>query len=221
MRILLLIFILFATSPAWAQDSYSSLTQPGAGVTAFTSPNIAMPNGGNIGHLIYQSRPGGGSTVISGTSATTVFSATGDGSLTVPSASMFLGARFRVMGGGIGQTGGLNVSTVAGCLKLGSVSLICNTTAALPASLAAIPFRFEVVCTVKSIGASGTMSCRGGLFYATGLSSASVFATDLTSTSAVTIDTTVSQTWDATVQLSSGIGSPSLTVYDACIIQEN
>lgn len=211
-----LILGLFA-STASAQDTYSSLSGPNA-VTSFTSPNISMPNGANIAHTIYQSRV---NTTISGTTAATVFSATGDGSLTILPAAMFVGARFHLVFGGRGQTGVANVSTVTGCLKLSAVSLVCGTTLALPVSLAAIPFSADVVCTVLSTGVSGTMSCKGALGYATGLSSSSPLMTDLTTTSPITINTTVNQTWDATAQLSSAIGAPSLTVYDAYIIQEN
>lgn len=187
-------------------------------ITAFTSPNIQMPNGAYIAHTIYQAR---GSVTTSSTSAATVFNATGDGSLTVSPAAMFVGARFHAYFGGRGQTGAASVSTVTGCLKLGSVSLICGTTLALPASASAIPFGADVICTVRSTGATGTMSCKGEMRYAAGLSSAAPLTTDLTTTSLVTIDTTASRAWDATIQLSSTIGSPSLTVYDAYIIQEN
>lgn len=188
------------------------------GMTSFVSPNIAMPNGANIAHTIYQGR---GSLSLSGTSEQSCFVGTGDGNQTLQPAAMFLGARFRISCAGIGLTGALNVSTVTVKVKFGSTVISTGVTAALPASLAAIPFRGDVVCVIRSTGASGTASCTGGLTYATGLSSSAPLLTDLTATSPVTIDTTATQKLDATVTLSSAIGSPSLAVYDAYIIQEN
>lgn len=187
-------------------------------MTAFTSANIAMPNGANIAHTIYQAR---NAVTISGTSATTVFSGTGDGNLTIQPVAMFVGARFHLVIAGRGQTGALNVAAITACVKLGAVSLICGTTAALPVSTAAIPFSADVVCTVRSTGASGTMSCVGAMGYVVGLSSGSALWTDLSTTSVVTIDTTAARAWDVTAQLSSAVGSPSLTVYDAFNMQEN
>ena len=134
---------------------------------------------------------------------------------------MFVGARFHIYIGGRGQTGALNVSTVAACIKLGGVSLVCGTTLGLPASLSAFPFWDDLICTVRSVGVSGTIACRGSLLLSPGLSSSTPLTTDLTTTSVVTINTTIPEAWDATAQLSSTVGSPSLTVYDAFIIQEN
>lgn len=202
--------------PAYSDTNAVAAAQ--AGMTSFTNPNIAMPNGANIAHTIYQAR---GTVTVSGTSAATVFNATGDGSLTIQPAAMFVGARFRFHYAGIGQTGALNVATVAACQKLAAVSLACATTAALPASLAAVPFYSDMVCTVLTTGASGTMSCIGEIVYTVGLSSSAPLVTTLGGAAPVTIDTTAARTWNATVQLSSAIGSPSLTVYDAYIMQEN
>ena len=213
-------FLMAQPTVSKAQDSYSSILGPND-LDHLTNANIAMPNGANLAHTIYQSRPAGGSVTVSGSSVQSVFSATGDGSLTIQPVAMFVGARFHAVFGGRGQTGTLNVSTVTGCLKLGSVSLVCGTTLALPASLSAVPFAADVICTVRSVGVSGTMSCKGEMRYATGLSSSSPLMTDLTTTSVATINTTTAQTWDATIQLSSTVGSPSLTIYDAYIIQEN
>lgn len=189
-----------------------------AGMTSFANPNLAMPNGANIAHTIYQGR---GALTLSGTSEQSCFVGTGDGNQTLQPAAMFLGARFRVTCVGIGQTGALNVATVTAKVKFGSTVISSGVTAALPASLSSIPFRGDVVCVIRSVGSSGTAVCTGGLAYATGLSSSAPLLTDLTATSAVTINTTVTQKLDATITMSSAVGSPSLAVYDAYILQEN
>lgn len=214
----------FLAAPAAAQVSnppdLSSYTGS-LSATAFSSPNISMPNGANLAHTIFQGRPVGGFLSISGTTEQTVFSSTGDGNLTIQPAAMFVGARFHLHDRGRATTGLANVSTITSRLKIGSVTLVTGTTLGLPASLGNIPFWSDIDCKVLSVGVSGLMLCYGALHYGTGISSGPVLMSDMSNSAAITINTTVAQTWDATVQLSSVIGTPSIVVYDAFIIQEN
>lgn len=224
MRALFGLILTVLASPVCAQVSGSdysdaqAVAAAQAGLSTFGNPNLAMPNGANIAHTIYQAR---GAVTISGTSEATCFNATGDGNQTVQPVAMFVGARFHIYCSGRGQTGLANISTVTAKVKFGSTVIVSGVTLALPASTSAIPFWSDVVCTILSTGSSGTMTCGGGIQYAPGLSSATPFTTDMTSTSAVTLNTTIAQKIDATATLSNTIGSPSLTVYDAYIIQEN
>ena len=190
-------------------------------ITSFSSANIAMPNGANLAHTIYQARPAGGFLTIAGTGEQSVFATTGDGNLTVQPIAMFVGARFHLHDRGRATTGTLNVSGITARLKLGGVTLVSGSTIGLPVSLTNIPFWSDIDCKVLSTGVTGSILCYGALHYAAGTSSSALVLTDMSSAIPVTINTTIAQTWEATVQLSSLIGAPSVVIYDAFIIQEN
>lgn len=197
----------------------SATTAAQAGITSFSSPNLQMPNGGYLSHTIFSATA---TQTINTASETSCFSATGVGSQSVPLAAFKIGSKFHIQCGGAYTTGVASVATVLMKVKFGSTVIASFTTPALPTSASALGFKLDETCTVRTTGASGTVVCTGALTYASAAIGGAPVWNPIVSAGAVTVDLSGTTTlMDATNTLSSIVSSPSASVYEASIVQEN
>ena len=110
---------------------------------------------------------------------------------------MKVGKKFTITGFGVYSTPIANTSTVTIKIKYGATTVTSVTTGALPASATNLPFTFNADCTVRSIGATGTVICNGMFDYATALTGI-VKTTNALISNTVTIDTTAQSNIDVT-----------------------
>lgn len=119
------------------------------------------------------------------------------GTTTIPANYMKVGKKFTITGWGVYSTPALNTSTVTIKIKYGATTVATVTTNALPAAATNLPFDFIADCTVRSVGATGTIVCNGMFNYATALTAAAATSNALVS-GVVTIDTTAQSNIDVT-----------------------
>lgn len=150
---------------------------------------------------------------INTTTPTTAHSSACIGTTTVNANFFAVGSKFQVRGQGIYSTPLGNVATVTITLKYGTTTLATVTTGSLPASATNLPFGLWIDCTVRAIGASGTMICNGSFFYDTALTGIVETQNALIS-GAVTVDTTAAKTIDT-------LGSWSATTTQSAVVQQS
>lgn len=229
-RILIFVlFFLFDFSAAQAQttcpDNYVVVSVSGAttcgpnavnGMTSFSSPNLQMPNGGFLAHMIYTATSG---STISGTSDASCFGATGIGSQSPTAAAFYAGAKFRIQCSGTYNTGALSIATLTIKVKFGATAIATFTSVALPVSITGPSWYIDVTCTVRTGGVSGSVVCSRIFGFATAAGGL-IGDYPLISTSPVSVDLSGTTTKiDVTGAFSSLTGSPSATTVESSIEQ--
>jgi hypothetical protein len=143
------------------------------------------------------------------TSDVSCFSPSGTGpGQTVPANTVSIGNYFHLYCTGYYSTPIANTATVTVKINWGGTNIVSITTAALPASASNFPFTLDVVCTVRTIGATGTIICSGGLYYSAALAGVALLFNSMLSTTVV-INTTTSNKIDVTAAWSTVAGSQS------------
>lgn len=151
-------------------------------------------------------------TINSG-SDTSCFSATSVGAPglnTIPANGPYAGNTYRLLCRGVYTTPALNTSTTTVKIKWGATTVSTVTSAALTVSAVNLPFTIDVLCTIQSPGASGTMSCAGSFQYAAALTGLATVYNSLTIASAATINTTTSSKVDVTFSISGSITTQTI-----------
>lgn len=195
--------------------SVAQATSAASNVSTFTNPNLTMPNGANVSHTIFSSAA---PVTITGTTDASSFPATGSGSQTVPAAGFFVGAKFNIKNSGIATTGLLNTATVTVKVKIAGTTIVSVTTASLPVNLATIPFDSDTTCTVMS---ANSVFCFGKITIGSGLTNIAPAISYITATTPTTVTLSAGGKIDGTVAFSNTTGSPSMTIYDGLITQQN
>lgn len=138
---------------------------------------------------------------------TSLFATAKTGTTTVPANWSTVGRTFVLAGKGVYSTPAGNVETVTGKLKYGATQVATITTAAFPASATDQPFRFNVTCTVYTVGTTGTLSCDGELEYQTVLSGTNIWVTNAlgTASTPATVDFTTKSDWNVTADWSQSV----------------
>lgn len=168
------------------------------------------------GNTLYQSGnlyTGTAAQVLNSTTPTTAFSSTKIGTTTIKANSLKVGQKFLIWGAGFYSTPALNTSTVTLTTKIGSTTISTVTTAALPASATNLPFLFNLQCTVRSIGVSGTIVCDGSFDYNTAISGIVKTTNSLSTVGTITTDTTADEALDV-------LGSWSAVTTQSATVQQ-
>lgn len=155
-------------------------------------------------------------TVANTTTQTSVIPTTGVGNLTFPVNTFEVGKSYRIRGGGIYSTG-IVPGTLTVRVKIGSITIASVAITNVISLATGSVWEFECVITFRTIGASGTVMCVGSASYEiTSLSRGFAALNNAGSTS--TVDTTVTNLIDITVQWSStSLGLNSITTNLAII----
>lgn len=183
----------FASGTARTSPLLGDLSYDGAGQNqiAFSNGNLQYW-GGNL----YTATA---DQTINTTSPTTGLSATMIGTTTIAANSLKVGQKITIWGAGYYSTPIGNTSTVTITPSIASstaTNISTVTTAIFPASAVNLPFDFNLSCTVRSIGASGTMVCDGDFKYTTALSGVAKTSNSLSTVGTIVFDTTVKETLD-------------------------
>lgn len=149
---------------------------------------------------------------IASTSDVSCFSATITGpGATIPANGPYAGNTYRLICRGVFSTPLTSVGTLTAKIKWGATTVSSVTSATLTASATNLPFYIDVICTIQTSGASGTMSCGGAFNYSAALIGLGPVLNNLTTTSPVTINTTTNSKIDATLAFSSIAGGQTAT----------
>lgn len=139
----------------------------------------------------------------------------GYGTLIIPESVATSGTLFRLKGGGIFSTlitpGNLTIK-----IKLGSTVIASVVISNLLANASNNAFDFEGILICRSAGASGSYVATGFITYDTGVLVRGTAALNNTG-AAVTVDTTVAQAIDVTVQWATGNASNTITTIVATV----
>ena len=146
---------------------------------------------------------------ITNTATETSAAPTGWGTMTLPANSVIAGSRYRITASGVYSTPAILVDITVK-IKVGSVTVASNTTSALLNSAVDKAWKAEAIITFRTTGASGTAVCAGYINYAA--SSGRVFDDLDNSGSESTIDTTVSNDVDVTVEWDAATTSRSVKI---------
>jgi hypothetical protein len=186
---------------------YASVTLVNTG----TAWLIADQNGLTSG-LIYQTNAG--VTLANDTNETTLISATGSGTLTLPANFFRVGKMYRLTAMGFIST--TSTPTLNLRKKLGSTTLAATGAVTLGNNLANALLLIDLLLTCRSVGGSGTVIVSGmaGL----GAAVANLYPT---SGAPVTIDTGVSQAINLTGQWGTANASNTLTIPNLAISRLN
>lgn len=177
----------------------------GSGGTAGLVPAPAAGDAGKGLTLLASGSWGARPRVLFSQTATVTFSNTtsettlvgaGSGSTTLAANTAYVGQTFRLVSAGTVNGGWYFTSRY----KLGSVVLAALLT--YPGNSGDVPVVSGVLCTVRAIGASGSLSCQG--LIKTGSAPTVVVATG-----SVTVDLTANQTWGRTDQWQSASSTSS------------
>jgi len=195
--------LVVADVPALAGDS-------GSGGTAGIAPAPAAGDAAKGLVLLASGAWGARPRVLFAQTATVTFSNTtsettlvgaGTGSTTLTGGTAYVGQTFRLVSAGTVNGGWTFYSRY----KLGSVTLASLNT--YPGNSGDVPVVSGVLCTVRTTGASGTLSCQGLIKTASA-------PTVVVSTGTVTVDLTTDQTWGRTDQWASASSTSStLTLF--------
>lgn len=153
------------------------------------------------------------STIFATTASSTINSSldvscfgTGAGAgATIPANGPYIGNTYRLICRGIYTTPAVNLSTSTVKIKWGATTVASVTTAALTSSATNLPFSIDVICTIRTTGASGSMICGGSFQYAGALTGIATVFNSLSIASVATIDTTVSSKIDATMAINGSL----------------
>jgi hypothetical protein len=134
----------------------------------------------------------------------------GAGSQTIPANSVAVGTRFVLTCNGIMTTPGSNAATISYKIKWGATTVVGNTTLAIPSPAAPQFIGLDGYCTVRSLGASGSMVCTGKIS-TFNTSAAGIYVEWAPIASPVTIDTTTGNKLDMTAAWSTVAGGQTAT----------
>lgn len=134
-------------------------------------------------------------TITNSTAETTLVGA-GSGSTTLAGGTAYVGQTFRITQGGTVDDKG-NYVFVTSKYKLGSV--VIATTVATTQTFGVTPYVSGIVCTVRAVGASGSLSCVGAW-------KGNLVPIALATPTVSTVDFTADQTWGRTDTLNVGTG---------------
>lgn len=155
------------------------------------------------------------STTIANSSNETSAIPSGFGTLTIPDSVAVAGTLFRLKGGGIFSTlitpGNLTIK-----IKLNSTIIASVVISNLLASASNNAFDFEGIIVCRSNGSSGTYVATGFITYDTGVLIRGTAALN-NAGGAVTVDTTIGQTIDVTVQWATANASNTITTVVATV----
>jgi hypothetical protein len=144
---------------------------------------------------------------VSGTTSETTLIGSGTGSLVIPSSAWGVGKSFEVTVQGIYSTDNTNPASITLKLKLGSTVIASSGAISMNANRTNIPFVLQATITCRSTGASGSVYTFGDLFRDGKINAVN------NGSSASTINTTTSQTLNATVQLSDSSSGNTLSAF--------
>lgn len=198
-----------------ADAQVSSTAQNPSDVSQFNNPNLMMPNGAYLAHMIYTAAS---SATMNSTSDATCYGSTGVGNQTPLAAAFYVGAKFRLLCGGTYSVG-ITVATLLIKVKVGSTTIASFTTPSLPTSVTGLSFLVSETCTVRVAGASGSMVCTGGVSYTTSTLGIAAIFNPLVSSSPVSVDLSTAQKFDVTAAFSTVAGSPSAISLESSIEQ--
>jgi len=157
------------------------------------------------------------SNTVTETSIVGTGSAVGTG-LSFSANSLAVGKAINLRIGGIYSTPALSTPSIIIKVKLGSVVIATVTTTGLFSGATNLEFDGEVSITVRSIGASGTVIVHGDIEYATGVAG-TISVDPLNNAGATTtIDTTISNLLDVTIQWDSATSTRSVSS-TSCIVE--
>lgn len=134
---------------------------------------------------------------------------TGIGSVTLPANALTVGKVINVLGGGIFSTTGLTPSLTVK-VKLGSTVLATVAISDLLGSATGAPFQFNLMIVPRSTGVSGSVQITGNINYSSTTLTGRGFARLDNGGTAITVDTTISQAFDATGTWSAASASNSV-----------
>lgn len=144
---------------------------------------------------------------VTGTTSETTLIGNGTGSLTIPSEAWAVGKSYRVIIHGVYSTTSSSPANINIRLKFGSTVIATSGTIFLSSNKSNVPFTLQATITCRSTGSSGTIYTFGQIFRDGNTNVIN------NGTSASTINTTTSQTLNATVQLSENSVGNSVSAY--------
>lgn len=144
---------------------------------------------------------------VTGTTSETTLIGNGTGSLTIPSEAWAVGKNYRVIIHGVYSTTSSSPANINIRLKFGSTVIATSGTIFLSSNKSNVPFTLQSTITCRSTGSSGTIYTFGQIFRDGNTNVIN------NGTSASTINTTTSQTLNATVQLSENTVGNSVSTY--------
>lgn len=145
------------------------------------------------------------SSTINSSSDVSCFGTGAGAGTTIPANGPYIGNTYRLICRGIYTTPAVNLSTSTVKIKWGATTVASVTTAALTSSATNLPFSIDVICTIRTTGASGSMICGGSFQYAGALTGIATVFNSLSIASVATIDTTVSSKIDATMAINGSL----------------
>lgn len=188
------------TSTAFAQNANSSGVFPNAQGQLPSMANGIAPS------TIFAATA---SSTINSSSDTSCFG-TGVGSgATIPANGPYAGNTYRLLCRGVYTAPAANLATSTVKIKWGATTVASVTTAALTSSATDLPFSIDVICTIRTAGASGSMICGGSFQYAGALTGLATVFNSLSIASVATINTTVSSKIDATMAINGSLTTQS------------
>ena len=140
------------------------------------------------------------SSAIASTASETAFSTVA----TISESLYGLGRVFRLTASGVFSTTG--TPTIQFRVRIGTTNIVVFTAQTCPNNSANQPFLLEAEIVVKTLGATGTVSGQGRLFFSTSTLELIVNATD------TTVDTTSEQTVNVTAQWSASSASNTVKI---------
>lgn len=155
---------------------------------------------------------------VTNTVAETSALGTGVGNQTISGGFMVAGRSIRISGGGVYSTP-IAASSVIIKVKLGSTVIATVTTSALVSNASNKAYQFTCLISCQSAGSSGSVIVDGYINYAS--TSNRIFDDLNNAGNATTIDTTVPQLLDVTVQWDTNTTTRSLTTTVAIFEQIN
>jgi hypothetical protein len=136
---------------------------------------------------------------------------TGSGTQTIPANSVAVGTRFSLSCLGNYTTPAASTAFLTMKLKWGGTTVVNLTTGAMPAPTTKGLFRMQADCTIRSIGASGSIICNGHELNIDALIGANSLTADFSATAPVTVATNASALLDMTIAWSAVTSTQSIT----------
>lgn len=156
-------------------------------------------------------------TVAATVTETTIIGS-GIGSLTLPANYLTVGKSVRLAIRGLYSTPTISAGKITVNIKLGSVLLATGSASSVVSTASNYGFDGECVFTCRTDGASGTVIIMGGVTYGVGVGLSPLAFALNNGTSTSTIDTTASQTLNATVTWSNNTAGNTVSSLN-CLLE--
>lgn len=150
------------------------------------------------------------SATVSNTTTETTVVSSGSGSTNIQANFMQAGKKFRVKGSGYYSN--TVTPTLRMRVKIGTVTVLDSTAFTTSLGAANNQWDLEGVITCRSVGASGTVIGQGTVSFNTSGTTAQIV--QMVNTSTATVDTTIANTVDLTVQWGTASASNTITCTD-------